>query len=76
MLGGRYEAIEGSLQDTQERWVITRATDHYPDGAAEPPGHRVVLAGAKINRLGYVATVSAQRGLMITSDTFLRDKTP
>lgn len=36
-------AIEGSLQDTQEQWVITRATDHYPDGAAESPGHRVVL---------------------------------
>lgn len=59
MLGGRYKAIEGSLQDTQERWVITRATDHYPDGVAEPPGHRVVLAAAKINRFGYVATISA-----------------
>lgn len=59
MLGGHYKAIEGSRQDTQERRVITRATDHYPDRAAEPPGHRVVLAAAKINRFGYVATISA-----------------
>lgn len=46
-------------QDTRKRLgVITRATDHYPDAGLQNPPEVYARRAAKINRFGYVATIS------------------
>jgi len=59
-----------SPQDTQERRVITRATDHYPDGAAEPPGRRVVLLAAELRLIASAMLRDGIAGVTLPDDNW------